>query len=287
MAGGRIQRGWALAKRSYQVLLADRSLLLFPALSLAVSLVTAFFFFGPGVVIYNSDGQEPILILFGVVTLYALSVVTLFFNTALAAAASEVLAGRRPAVADGFEAARDRLGPIAQWALVQTTVGVAIAAAEALLRDDVVGRLAAGVVNVAWGVATFFVVPVIALEGLGPREAFKRSVALLKARWGEGVVGAASASAPIVLAAILVVGPLALGGFALLDGSPSLAVGLLVLAGLALIAAMVVAGTVSVIFRVALYQFATTGQAPGQFESADLAGAFHPKSRRKQREPSV
>jgi hypothetical protein len=237
-------------------------------------------FFGPGAVIYATDGQEPVLILFGVVTLYALAAVTLFFNTALAAAASEALAGRSPTVADGLSVARDRLGPIGAWALVQTTVSVAIAAVEALLRDNVIGRLAAGLANFAWGVATFFVVPVIALEGVGPREALKRSVAVLRERWGEGAVGAASVSLPVVVAALPFLVVFGWGGYSLLDRSPGAGVALLVLAGTVFIIMMVVAGALGVVFRVALYQFATTGEAPGEFASADLSGAFVHRSRR-------
>ena len=278
MPGGRVQRGWALAKLSYHVLAAHRSLLLFPVLAAGLSIVTAAVFFGPAVVIYDSDGQEPILVLFGILTLYALSVITLFFNTALAAAASDVLAGRDADVWTGVDAARDRLGPIAQWALVSTTVGLVIAAVESLVHDNILGRLLVGLADFAWAVATFFVVPVIALEGVGPRAAFKRSVALLRQRWGEGVVGSASISGVILLVALPVLVVFGGGGYALLDSARSLAVLMLVVAGLVLITAMVGGSTLQAVFRVALYEYATTGETPREFESADLAHAFQPKS---------
>ncbi len=281
MGGSRIRRGWDLAKRSYGVLRSNRSLMTFPVVSLLASLVTAAVFFGPGVAIYSSDGQEPVLILFGIITLYALAAVTLFFNTALAAAASQALAGRTPTVADGMAVARDRLGPIGAWALVQTTVSVAIAALEALVRDNLIGRLATSLANFAWGVATFFVVPVIALEGVGPKEALKRSVAVLRERWGEGAVGAVSVTLPVFLAALPLLIIFGGGGYALRESAPAAAVLLFTLAGVVLIAYMVVSGTLGVIFRVALYEFATTGDAPGEFASADLDHAFRPKSGRR------
>lgn len=283
MAGTRIKRGWALAKRSYRVLAQHRSLMLFPVISLAVSVVTAVVFLGPGVIFYVTEAQEPVLVIFGVITLYLLMLVTLFFNTALAAAASKALAGGEPTLAEGFDLARDRLGPIAQWALVQTTVGIAIIALESLLQDSIVGRLLAGFANLAWSVATFFVVPLIALEGNGPRQVFKRSAKLLRERWGEGVVGSASVSAPIALAALPLLLVFGGGGWLLADSSPLLAGVLFALAGLVFIVAMVVGGTLGTIFRVALYEYATTGQAPGEFASADLGSAFKPKSRTKRR----
>ena len=62
---------------------------------------------------------------------------------------------------------------------------------EAAVGDDRVSVAArsrtgnADVVGVAWSVATYFVIPVIALEGLGPRDALRRSSALVREKWGE------------------------------------------------------------------------------------------------------
>jgi hypothetical protein len=40
---------------------------------------------------------------------------------------------------------------------------------------------------VVWSIATFFVVPVIAYENLGPIDAFKHSASLMKQKWGESL----------------------------------------------------------------------------------------------------
>src|SRR4249919_322730 len=88
MSGGRIQRGWALAKQSFRVLRDDRSLLLVPIIAVPVALVATAIVMGPGIALYAADSQEAILIVFGIVTLYVLTFITLFFNVALAAAAS-------------------------------------------------------------------------------------------------------------------------------------------------------------------------------------------------------
>lgn len=254
-------------------------MILFPLLSLAACVVTAIVFFGPGVIIYVSDAQEPVLIVFGAITLYLLVVVTLFFNTALAATASRALAGEPATTLEGLDAARDRLGPIFEWALVQTTIGVALAALEGLMSDSIVGRLIAGAAGVAWGVATFFVVPVIALEGLTPRAAARHSVALVRERWGEGAAGTVGVSAPIALIALPVLLLLGGSGLALADSSPPLAGVLLGLAGVAFVTAMVVGSTLTAVFRVALYRYATTGEPPEEFASVDLASTFRPRSK--------
>ena len=52
-----------------------------------------------------------------------------------------------------------------------------------------IGRIVIGLLGVAWSIATFFVVPVIAYENLGPIDAFKRSTSLMKQKWGESLGG--------------------------------------------------------------------------------------------------
>ncbi len=280
MRSGRMQRGWALAKQSFRVLRDDRSLLLFPIISIPVALVGTAIVMGPGIALYTADNQEAILIAFGVVTLYVLTFVTVFFNVALAAAASTSLAGGDSSVGEGLRVARGRLGVIAAWALVQTVVGVIISAIQGATNESFVGRILGGLLSFAWSAATFFVVPVIALEGVGPKEAFKRSVSVLRERWGEGVVGSASASGIVFLVALPALLALGVGGYALIDSGQDLAGGvLLALAGVVLVVAILIGGTVSAIFRVALYRFATDGTAVGGFDPAQMQAAFAPRKR--------
>ena len=49
------------------------------------------------------------------------------------------------------------------------------------------GRIITGLLGIVWSIATFFVVPIIAYENLGPIAAFKRSVQLMKQKWGESL----------------------------------------------------------------------------------------------------
>jgi len=81
------------------------------------------------------------------------------------------------------------------------------------------------------------VIPVVALEGTGPFRALQRSAAVVKARWALGVA---------VLAATVV----------------------------AVIVVSFISSALSQIFRVAVYQYAVTGQAPGGFDGQTLQSAF-------------
>lgn len=281
MHGGRISRGWALAKRSFAVLQADRSLVVFPVISGIATLGAAILIFGPAAAVYGSSGRsEAVLIVAAIIAAYVLTFIAVFFNTALAAAASQSLAGRDTSFGDGFQAARGRLRTILQWSLVQATVGLLLSAIENYLGDSLPGRIITGLVNFAWSAATFFVVPVIALEGLAPRAAFHRSVSVLRARWGEGVVGSVSVSGVVLLVALLPLLVFGGGGVALMASAPGAGAAMLAIAVVIFLIAMIVAGTLNAIFRVALYQFATQDRVPGGFEAGELQAAFAPKRRR-------
>lgn len=41
--------------------------------------------------------------------------------------------------------------------------------------------------DIAWAIVTYFVVPVLVVDGVGPIQAVKRSSAILKRTWGESV----------------------------------------------------------------------------------------------------
>lgn len=279
---GRIGRGWALTKQSWAVVRADRSLLAFPAVAGVSALVVAAVFFGAGAGVGAASDSAWVAAPFLVAGVYLLIVVGQFAAVALAACATASLDGQDTTFGQGVAAARERLGVILAWAAVQLVVGALISALQALLREGVgslVSSIVGGLANATWSVATFFVVPIIALEGIGPREAIKRSAGVVRERWGEGVVGSAAIGGAIFVvgilpgAALIALGVVATGATAAL-GAVLIALGVVVvvLAGLVQV-------TVSAVFRVALYRFATQGDAPGHFSAAQLDGAFQPRRR--------
>lgn len=284
MGGGRVSRGWALAKTSWAVLRADRSLMLFPIVGMAAGLAAGALLFAPGVALYSQDRSEPVLIGFGVVAAYALTFVALYFNTALAAAAARSLDGQDTSFATGMAAARERTGVIAQWAGLQLTVGLLLGLLQQLGGESGAGRLVAvllsSVLNLAWQVATFFVIPVIALEGLGPKAAFKRSAHVIRERWGEGIVGSASIGGVLFLIVLVPLAVLVAAGVALVKSQPAAAAGAWAVAALLLGAAMLLGSTLTAVFRVALFRYATEGRAGGGFSEEALAQAFRPKGPR-------
>ncbi len=93
---------------------------------------------------------------------------------------------------DGLELAWERKGTILQWALVAATVGVILRTLEERL--GLIGRLIMRLIGIAWTLACYFVVPVLAFEDLTPIDAVKRSSKLFRDTWGEKVIGGFSLS---------------------------------------------------------------------------------------------
>ncbi len=280
---GRIKRGWLLSKQSWAVVKADRSLLAFPIISSVAAVITMAFFFGGGVgmaVAVDSPWAALPLIIIGA---YLLTVIGVFSSVALACCATEALEGRQTTVGQGFGAARGRLKLIFAWAAVALFVGLLISALQSLL-NEVAGSIASAIVgglaSFAWAVATFFVIPIIALDGLGPKESVKTSVHVIKQRWGEGVVGSAAIGVITFLVAILpaiiviVLGVLLLGS-SVVGGGALIAIGTIVF-----VIGMLLQVTITSVFRVALYRYATEDKVLGGFDSEQLAAAFAPRRRR-------
>ena len=276
---GRMRRGWELTQESWAVVRRDRSLLVFPVVGGICGVVVAAVVFGAGAGLAVAANAWWPAVPFLIVGSYLLIVIGQFCAVALASCATAALDGRDTTVSEGVDAARGRLGLILQWSAVQLVVGAAISALQALLREaggNVLGSIVGGLADFAWTVATFFVVPVIALEGLGPKDAIKRSSAVVRERWGEGVVG----SAAIGLVAFLIALPgiaLVVLGVAAFSASPAGGAALVAVGVVLIIAASLFQATISAVFRVALFRFATQDEVTGGFTRAQLEGAFAPK----------
>ena len=166
-----------------------------------------------------------------------------------------------------------RIGPILGWTLVATTVYLILRALEKRL--PLLGSIVAWLVDAAWSIATFFVIPVIAVEGSGPWQSLKRSSGIVKARWGESATGAVTlwVLAFVVTFVIALVGGV---GSALLFGAGLQPLGVVV-AAIAIAGIIIVSCAYSAltqIFRVAVYQYAVAGETPSGFDGELLQAAF-------------
>jgi hypothetical protein len=183
-----------------------------------------------------------------------------FFNVALAFAADEQIKGRVITVGEALGMAWKRRGVVFTWAFLAAVVGMVIQVVEQRL--GVLGRLVGILGGLAWAVATFLVVPVLAFEDVGPIDAVKRSSNLIKTTFGTVTRGALRFGALFVgwmLLAIAVI----VGGIASTAAvSPVLGVPIIVVgvAGFFVIAMYMAAA--GMYMRVILYRYATHRSLP-------------------------
>ena len=281
---GRIATGWALTKQSWVVLKNDRSLVIFPILSAIFASIAVVVIMVPAVfadaIVQGGNNQEGIIAAIGAaVTIYVSTFFAIFFNVALAACAARSLRGEDTKVSEGISAAMRQLGPILGWTLVAGTVGVILRVLENRL--PLLGQIAVAIAGAAWSVATFFVVPVIAMEGTGPFASLKRSVQVIKAKWGEGATGqvAISGATGLIVFGIVFVGGAGVYALMAVHLAP-VAIAIGVVTAAAVIVVAVVSSALNSIFRVAVYQYAITGQAPVAFDPQMVQAAFGARGRR-------
>jgi hypothetical protein len=274
----RFSNSWNLVKASARVLWADKELIVFPILSGLGVLVISLTFFLPFLFSNMLDSVfTGTTQLFGMVVLFFFYIfeytVIFFANTALVGAAIIRLRGGDPTVSDGIRIAVSRFGAILGYALIAATVGLIMNAISR--KSKGIGRMLISMIGFAWNVATYLVVPILAVEGVGPIEAVKRSVKLLKQTWGEQIIGNFGLGAIFgvgVLVIVLIFLPLIflavnLQSLPLIIGTVLLLVIILSLVGL-------VQSALEGVYRAAVYQFATTGKAGKFFEEALVRNAF-------------
>jgi hypothetical protein len=279
----RLSTSWQLVKASAAVLRADKELLVFPIVSGVLSVLVVATFAVPVILagVFDSTVLEesgfPIVgyvigFLFYVVQYF----VIFFCNTALVGAALIRLRGGDPTVGDGFRVASSRLGAILGYALIAATVGMILRAISE--RSGFLGKLVVGLVGLAWNLATYLVVPVLVVEGVGPIEAVTRSASYLKKTWGEQIAGNVGMG---IVFGLIGVATVVVGALLFVAAAMTESVVLMVLVGglvvLALVANALISSALGGVYAAALYRYAAEGNAGSFFPPALVQNAFRAK----------
>src|SRR3954471_14200044 len=253
-----MRRGWELTKKSWGVIRTNPGLSKLPFTGGALALLAVIVFCGPAAALLAADntGATAAGVVLMAIGAYLATFAIVYYNVVLAAAADEALRGDVPDIEAAHAVARSRLGVIAQWALVSAVISVLLS----IVRDrgGVFGAIGASLGAAIWSLVTFLVVPVLALEGIGPIDAIKRSAHLFRQRWGQQVTGNIVIGGVASLAVILGIGIGVLGFVLLLGGEAAgeAAGVVLLLVGLAVaVGGAVFGGATRGVFGVALYRW--------------------------------
>jgi len=272
----RMAMGWRLGMTAFGVLRSDKKLLVFPLLS-AICCVIVLLSFATPIVLSERfrdliDRQQGLNDVVWYILLFAFYFanyfVIVFFNSALISCALARFNGMEPTLSDGFNAAARCLPQILGWSLVSATVGVLLKVIED--RSEKVGQIVSGLLGMAWGIMTYFAVPVLVVEKVGPIEAVKRSCSIMKKAWGESLAANFGAGLLIFLMFLVALIPAILGA---VIGGPALIAGIIVTVVLMMIVSLI-SSAVNTIIVTALYQYAAYDKVPDEFDVDLLHGAF-------------
>jgi hypothetical protein len=267
---GKIGRGWRLTKVAWTLIRHDRAMLSLAFLGVASAMVITVLVLYFGGYLSSSGHRSGNFGLIAVLAYYPSVLVSVFFNVALACAASAALDGETMSAGEAIRMAYGKRGRIALWSLITAVVGMIISEIASRLPGG--AKLVGWLAGAAWGLATIFVVPILAMEGISPIAAAKRSAGMVRTRWGEGVTGNVAISAWAVVVTIPACFLLGIGA-AMVGQQPGAGFALLAIGIIVIVAISTVVAATRQVFAVALYRYAI--DAPiGGFSTADLENPF-------------
>jgi hypothetical protein len=273
-----------LEKASFNVLKTDKELIIFPIVSGIASLIVLATFAVPmfftGLLEGFAGDANPATKILSYTVTFAFYLtqyfVVIFSNSAVVGAAMIRLKGGDPTVGDGFRIAFEHIGSIFGYAVISATVGMIL---RWISERGSLGQIVSFLGGMAWGLATYLVIPVLVIEGVGPIEGVKRSTKMLKDTWGEQIVGnfGIGTITGLLTLAVIVVGSII--GFGLLAAANT-AIPLIITAVVVvvLIIAINLVGTaLNGIYTAALYRYAVDGEAGDMFDKELIANSFRRK----------
>jgi len=187
----RLSNGWTITMNSFTILKKNKQLIIFPVLSgISLILVMGSFITGTLAVagwdvdyIQTDNQLINYAVMFGFYFINYFIIV--FFNMALIHCTKLYFAGEEISLSIGLKFSVSKIGAIVSWSLFAATVGTILKIIQE--NTGIIGKIITGLLGIVWSVTTFFVVPIIAYENLGPIAAFKRSTRLMKQKWGESL----------------------------------------------------------------------------------------------------
>jgi hypothetical protein len=202
-----------------------------------------------------------------------------FFNVAFYSEIIAALNGKGVSLRRGLDTARNRLPSILAWSLLAGVIGWIIRCIEK--RMPLGGRIATGLIGMAWSVAAVFVIPVIIQEQSlhNPLKILQRSAMTLKWTWGQsliGFLGFSTVTAAMVGCSLPAL--VAAGALAYVYKSIWLAVIAAAMWFLCICVISYISGVAGKVYRCALYMYATEGVVPEPYNKDLMDMAWRVKA---------
>jgi len=296
--------------QSLVVMRENKKLLVFPAMTAALTMFIILFFVAPIALqqtgynytqsqhwkavmqtIVTAESMEALntqdsrqspklsnngMIFFAIIYFIAMFFAT-FFTVAFYHEILRALNGQDVSIIEGLIFAGTKIPSILIWSLFAGLIGYMIRTLEE--RVGLLGKIIFGIIGIAWSVASVFVIPFIITEtSLNPFHLLRRSADTLKKTWGEsliGYVGIQFGSFIIVISSLLILAGAVLIAVQLHSSSMILIACTLWLVGI--LAFSYLTNVANHVYRCALYIYAADGRIPTPFDQAAMQSAWKMK----------
>ena len=273
--------GQQLLHATFALLRQDKQMLALPFVGMVSGVIAAVVFFAPGYALgwlVNGHHHGELAYYAGAaLSGLAATIVSVFFQTALVVGANQRADGGEPSVRSCLAAAWRYRWTILAWSLVTSTVGLVLEIIQERL--GFLGALLNFVGGLAWGIATFVVVPVLVAEDVGPMTAIRRSTAVLRDTWGPSLRTAVRGGLLATVFWVVSIALLIVGVVMVFSGPSSLlvlGVAVLTTGAVAVIVVGTLVGAASAYARALIYRYAVGLPTPG-VDTFLIANAFQPK----------
>ena len=284
---GRIKTGWLLLKQSLKLLRSHESLTRYVIVSAVFSLMLAIIFTLIFIVGRNSlltssltNGTQkyhPTPVGYIVVFVYyvlAFFVVNLY-SAGLAANVLDLFQGNSKPYSQYMHKAWSRGGTLFVFSLIEATIGLILRLIAE--RSKILGRIIIWILGALWSIARLFVIPIIvSSDDENAFGAIKKSTLLLKATWGENIVGRVTFGGILLLIYVFILFPVSLA-LIFLGSVVGHLIGALIAIVLIIIVVIVfavVTTAASSILNTTLFYYAQYKQIPPAFDAELLNSVF-------------
>ncbi|MFT6765702.1 MAG: hypothetical protein ACJAZS_000587 [Alteromonas naphthalenivorans] len=302
----RIKRGWLVAMAGWRFILENPSCLIFPI----VSVITKVIFALSLIVLYASyiivrvikyskahphatsnhihfkakHAIPPVSgILLTVVFLFVMILISSIMYTALSYYMAKKIQNTPVSLGASISRAFSRFKTLCVWSLISALLKLIFNRIRKFARNgrfpfNLIASFVGGILNFAWNILTFFVIPIFALKDLSAIASIEESGNTVKKMWGEQLGGTASIGL-VTLAALLSLGALAflpiklLKGTAFLHHNPTMLFAYFFALSIAGIFVILLSTTATTLFQTTAYLY-SQDKTTGPFDAAFIETSF-------------
>jgi len=290
---GRTKTGWLLFKQSMKIIRTNESLVRYVIMSAVMGIGLAIIFGiiflvgsntllvktvdSAGTTNYSASPAGYVVVFIYYVLAYF---IVNLYAAGLVANTIDIFHGQSKPYKEYMKLARSKAGTLFMFSVIEATIGMILRAIAE--RSRLLGRIIVWIVGAAWSIARLFVIPVIVTTDESAVSSIKTSTLLLKATWGENIIGRLGFGIAtfliylllFVIAIPVVIATAALGGV----------IGAAVGVSLVVVAFLVVTiffSAASSVLNTALFYYAQYKQVPAAYDPELMNSVFVPGKKRR------